>query len=116
MSRLHIRIALLGVLLLPLPLMAVEGAFGDPTRPTSLHESTGVKSKDAGPKWRLHSTRVASNQRTAVINGRSLSVGDSIDGATVADIRSDGVSLHVGGRRVELPLVPQAAQIRKGAN
>lgn len=108
--------ALLAALLLPQPLWAVDGAFGDPTRPSSLHDSSSVKVREAGPRWRLQSIRVASDRRTAVINERSVGVGETVDGATVTAIRSDGVSLQAGGQRVELPLVPQAAQIRKSAN
>ena len=107
---------LLAVCALAAPLLALAegGSLGDPTRPTALNEVVSTKVGDSGPRWRLQSTRVSAERRVAVINGKTLRVGDVVDGATLVDIRSNGVSLHFGRGRVELPLVPQTAQIRKG--
>lgn len=96
---------------------AESGALGDPTRPTALHE---VRAQDRaavkGPRWQLQSTLVAADRRVAVINGRQLRVGESVDGATVVDIRADGVTLQVDRRRMDLRLHPQSTSIRNGAN
>lgn len=98
--------ALAGLALLAAAGLGHAQQLGDPTRPTALDEpeAAGAVAK-AGPRWRLQSTLVADHRRLAVINGRTLAPGDRIDGATVRDVRQDGVTLEVDGRRVELRML-----------
>lgn len=81
---------------------ATAQALGDPTRPTSLAEPEPAQRTGPGPRWRLQSTLVAEDRQLAIINGRTVGPGDRVDGATVRDVRQDGVTLDVEGRRVEL--------------
>jgi hypothetical protein len=78
----------------------------DPTRPTSLAEpEPASRRSESGPRWRLQSTLVADDRRLAIINGRTVGPGDRVDGAMVKDVRQDGVTLDVEGRRIELRLL-----------
>ena len=78
----------------------------DPTRPTSLAEPVpAARRAESGPRWRLQSTLVADDRRLAIINGRTVGPGDRVDGATVRDVRQDGVTLDVEGRRIDLRLL-----------
>lgn len=81
-------------------------ALIDPTRPTPLRaaSSTAETARPAGPRWRLQSTLVARERRVAIINGRAVAQGHRIDGATVQEVRADGVILDVAGQRVDLRL------------
>ncbi len=77
--------------------------LGDPTQPTALDAPEPTERRAAsGPRWRLQSTLVADNRRLAIINGRTVGPGDRIDGALVREVRQEGVTLEVEGRRVEL--------------
>jgi MSHA biogenesis protein MshK len=97
---------LLALLLLGAAGLAPAQQLGDPTRPTALDEPAAAEAAGkAGPRWRLQSTLVADNRRLAVINGRTVAPGDRIDGATVRDVRQEGVTLEVDGRRVELRML-----------
>ena len=93
--------------------VTAQPGIGDPTRPTSLAEPELVQRTQAGPRWRLQSTLVADTRRLAVINGRMVVQGERIDGATVKEVRQEGVTLDVDGRRVELRVVPGAVGIRR---
>lgn len=96
----------LGLALLAAAGLAPAQQLGDPTQPTALDEpaAAGAVVK-AGPRWRLQSTLVADNRRLAIINGRTVAAGDRIDGATVREVRQEGVTLEVDGRRVELRML-----------
>lgn len=97
--------------------VGVAGAqqgLGDPTRPTSLVEPAPVaKAAQSGPRWRLQSTLVAESRRLAVINGRTVAQGDRIDGATVREVRQEGVTLDVDGRQVELRILPGSIGVKR---
>lgn len=98
--------ALLALAVLAAAGLAQAQQLGDPTRPTALDEPEAAgPAVKAGPRWRLQSTLVADHRRLAVINGRTVTSGDRIDGATVRDVRQDGVTLEVDGRRVELRML-----------
>lgn len=114
----HLLAALAAVaMLVAVRAWAEGGALGDPTRPTALNEVTVQdRAVSRAPRWRLQSTLVAADRRIAVINGRQLRLGESVDGATVVDIRAEGVTLQVDRLLMDLRLHPQSASIRKGAN
>jgi len=100
------------LLLAVLPVAAQQG-LGDPTRPTSLAEPAPARAVQSGPRWRLQSTLVADTRRLAVINGRTVSQGDRIDGAVVREVRQEGVTLEVGDQRVELRIVPGSVNVKR---
>lgn len=117
MSSTSLPVAALCALLASGLAFAQGGSLGDPTRPTALNEAPPVRrAGPAEPRWTLHSTLVAPGRQLAVINGRPVRVGDVVEGATVVDIRRDGVTLDNKQGRMELPLHPQTQPIRKGIN
>jgi hypothetical protein len=61
----------------------------------------------------LQSTRVSSWQRVAVISGRTVGVGDAVDGAIVADIRPYEVLLKKDGRETTLRMLPRLDKNQK---
>ena len=52
--------------------------------------------------WKLTAVITAADRRVAVVNGRSLQRGDSVDGFTVRNIFSDRVVLQKAERKVVL--------------
>jgi hypothetical protein len=101
------------LLLLPLAAAAQSG-LGDPTRPTSLSEPDASLPAVQGPRWRLQSTLVANERRLAVINGRTIAQGGRIDGATLVEVRQDGVTLDAQGERINLRLLPASLNVKRG--
>jgi len=92
---------------------AAAQALGDPTRPTSLAEPEPARPAESGPRWRLQSTLVADTRRLAVINGRTVAQGERIDGATLREVRQEGVTLEIEGRRVELRVLQGTADVKR---
>ncbi len=101
-------IGLVLVLFMPAALAADsdggEPSMRDPLRPPSY----GATATEAGADdevrfdasaWRLYSTLVSSERRTAVINGRNVREGGRVGGATVIAIESNAVTLDYRGRR-----------------
>ena len=100
----HGRWLLAGVLLIALP--AAGSALLDPTRPPS--PGRGLSDAPGGSTggWRLDSTLVAPDRRVAVINGKQVSEGETVDGARVIDIHQLEVLIQAPGRRMTLQLLP----------
>jgi hypothetical protein len=83
---------------------SAQPGIGDPTRPTSLSEPDQAAAAPQGPRWRLQSTLIADDRRVAVINGHMIPQGGHIEGATVLEVRPDGVTLDAAGQRIHLRL------------
>ena len=73
----------------------------DPTRPVAVGESENVRNRG------LTSIRINARQRTAVIDGRTVSVGDAVSGGVVQDIRPDEVLIRRGDKVSTLRLMPE---------
>lgn len=87
----------------------------DPTEVTSVARQPSARQEN--PVWVLESTLVAADRRVAVINGRTVEVGDQVQGAKVAQIEVYGVRLRTPGGSVELTLAqadPKSAAGRRG--
>lgn len=77
-------------------------ALDDPTRPTALEvveEQLAERSQ-----WRLQSTLLADTRRLAVINGKTVSEGERVDGARLLQVQADRVTLLFEGERIVLRL------------
>jgi MSHA biogenesis protein MshK len=97
----------LTIIVLLLLVMPVQAAMEDPTRPPSLSGGkavAGVRHKPR-PRWRLSSTLISPQRRSAVIDGRVVVRGDRINGATVISIESGAVRLRAKGREFTLLLL-----------
>lgn len=107
------RLAIFALLLFAGDVTAQSG-LGDPTRPTSLAEPDGARTRAAAqPRWRLQSTLISDDRKVAVINGRTVAPGEQIDGATLLEIRGDGVTLQQDGQKLVLRL-PGRIDVRSG--
>lgn len=99
-----LNLALMCVLLLALP--TTGGVLIDPTRPVSQGRSMPVRPATVQSGWTLNSTLVAPTRRVAVINGKRVSEGESVDGARVIEIRKLDVLIQTTGKRITLQLLP----------
>ncbi|MDT8439247.1 MAG: hypothetical protein RQ729_09600 [Wenzhouxiangellaceae bacterium] len=83
----------------------------DPTRPPDVQGPTRAGERE--PRWQIHSVLVAAERRLAIINGRRVRVGDSIDGATVLAIDAVAVELQHAGRTLRLPVPSHRQPVRE---
>ncbi len=92
-------------------LLAAAGApaasLKDPTRPPEARPAKAQKAARAPLRWRLGSTLVSPQRRAAVINGRVVGVGETINGARVVEILPAKVRLRRKGRDITLVLLKQ---------
>ncbi len=80
-------------------------ALTDPTRPANWHARSDVPlTADADPVGGLILQGVfsAPGQRSAMINGQRVAVGDMVSGATVLLIEKNKVTLSLDGESIEL--------------
>lgn len=66
-------------------------APSDPMRPDVTHHAHATPN---APHWYLSSTLISPQRRLAVVNGRSVSIGDRVDGARVLAILPYAVRLR----------------------
>lgn len=101
------RYALATALLLGL-MMQDAAALEDPMRPPG-NAATPSSSRSV-TRFVLSSTLIARERRSAVINGRSVGVGETVDGARVIEILPAQVRLQHQGRQLTLQLLPVAVK------
>jgi MSHA biogenesis protein MshK len=75
----------------------------DPTRPVMARQAP------AGG-LALQSTFISPSRRVAVINGRTLGLGERVGDAVIADIRPYEVVLNKNGRETRLRMLPRLAK------
>ena len=82
-------------------------AFSDPTQPMghTVTSSHAVPSQPKGPV--LQSTLVSPQRRLAVISGKQVQVGDTVNGAVVTEISQYEVRIKQKGRETTLRLLPK---------
>ncbi len=99
--------ALFTILVALLLTAAPASALDDPMRPPSFDPGGRVGSAPAGPSgFSLTSTLVSPDRRVAVINGRTLAVGERIGGAEIIEILPDRVRIRRGKKESTLTLAP----------
>ncbi len=82
----------------------------DPTMPANLNVKTPyiapviTKKTDSSPKWSLDSTLISPYQMIAIINGKHLTIGDEINGATLVKIDHQRVELLAQNELIVLSL------------
>lgn len=79
----------------------------DPTRPPDARPAKVHKAARQPLRWTLSSTLVSPQRRTAVINGRLVGVGETVNGARVVEILPSKVRLRRKGRDITLVLLKQ---------
>lgn len=82
----------------------------DPTRPAGVGDMENVRTQG------LTAIRITTVSRYAVIDGKTVSVGDVVDGGVVSDIRPEEVILKRGAQFSTLRLMPELKKFpHKGA-
>jgi MSHA biogenesis protein MshK len=92
------------VLLLGAPARAGD-ALPDPTRP-ELAPAAASQPAAAAERFELRAVLVGGARRVAVINGRAVEVGDSVDGAEVLAIDAGRVRIRTPDGERALALAP----------
>lgn len=86
------------------------GQFADPTRPVdAAPEFAGSADARASHGPVLQSTVVSPARTVAVIDGKTVGVGDKVNGGTIVAIRPYEVQINKAGREVTLRLVQKFA-------
>ena len=87
------------------PLQA-DGAelLRDPTRPYSVRSFVSA----GAATFNVTAIFVSQKRRVAIVNGRRVTEGDQVDGATVVEIRKDGLRLNLDGKALTTRLLPAA--------
>jgi len=85
----------------------------DPTRPGSYNEKTERSEMSLDKQFKLHSVLISSTRRVAIINEKSVEVGDQVSGAVVRRIDKNHVELDKQGARFSLNLMRNDFKQRK---
>jgi hypothetical protein len=73
-----------------------DGFLRDPTRPYKASESFTA----ASPRFAVNAIIVSADRRVAIVNGRRVGVGGSVDGAKVISIEKGQLVLEKNGKRI----------------
>lgn len=86
--------------------LAAEGDIKDPMQPTWLRGDSTATETQRAPRQRfsVDTIVVSPERRVAIINGRSVGVGEWISGARVTKIDPDRVTLELDGVRFTIAL------------
>ncbi|MDH3326504.1 MAG: hypothetical protein OEM38_07295 [Gammaproteobacteria bacterium] len=86
-------------------------AMTDPTKPdysdsSSQRKSKAAKTKTKSPlsKLSLQQTLISNRRKNAIINGKTMGIGEKIYGAKLVKINSNNVELIYNGKRFTLNL------------
>lgn len=85
----------------------------DPTKPGRFVTQLAVSTASLVKQFKLHSVLISSQRRVAVINEKSVRVGDSVNGATVQKIEKNRVFLNKQGSQFSLTLTESDFKQRK---
>ena len=108
-ARFKLKVLVGAVLALTIAATLNAGELQDPTRPSFLGAGLGAVTADetkAAPSLVLTAIRLSPTRRSAMINDRSIKVGERIGDARVVAIDRDGVRLQRGTEQVTLRLLP----------
>jgi hypothetical protein len=78
--------------------------LNDPTRPPVATAGEAPREVGKPLTWRLTSTIIGPRHQVAVINGRAVRAGETIDGAVLVGVAPGGALLQHGDRRIHLKL------------
>jgi len=95
---------------------AIADALSDPTRPATYSAPAGgggAKAERAYGGPVLQSTMVSPLRKRAVIDGKTVAVGDKVADAQIVDIRPYEVILRRGAQQTSLRLMPKLGKETK---
>ena len=82
-----------------------DGLLRDPTRPYTASERTAT----VAPRFVVNAIIVSRERRVAIVNGRRVGIGGSVDNATVISIEKEKLILEMNGKR-------QTVRLHSGAS
>ena len=82
----------------------------DPTRPYSATPVAATRTPAKAAAFRVTAILVSQKRRVAIVNGRRVSEGDQVDGATVIEILADGLRLNLRGKEFTTRLLPDGVR------
>jgi hypothetical protein len=86
--------------------MRADADLPDPTRPADY--SVAISVKQAAPKtraeYKLNAVRISVDDRSAIVNGRLVRVGDEIGKAKVKEINIQNIVLDYERKMMTVPL------------
>jgi len=85
----------------------------DPTRPGNFMLQSNASDAQLSQHFQLHSVLISSQRRVAIINDKSVEVGDWVDGASVKSINKNRVELVKQGSRFSVVLTENDFKQRK---
>lgn len=103
-------ILLIGLLFLS----AIIFANRDPTRPPDAYLNRESQSTTNTKSLTLNAIVISKSRRVAIIDGKTVKVGDTIQNKKVIKIESDHVYLEDGNLQIDLPLFSQDVINTKG--
>ena len=103
-SHLYALATLLSLVILASGTAYADEALRDPTRPYAPIKGPRASS----PGFVVNAIIISPERRVAIVNGRRLAVGGSLDGATVMAIEKDHLILETGGKRIRAELNKRA--------
>lgn len=83
-----------------------DGLLRDPTRPYTATERKAA----AAPRYIVSAIIVSSDRRVAIVNGQRVSVGGSVDNATVVSIEKQKLVLETNGKQMTIGLADGTAR------
>jgi MSHA biogenesis protein MshK len=78
----------------------VQAALPDPTEPWHTAAAGTVATAASPAPYQLHAILIGAGRRQAIINGRLLHEGETLDGLRVRAIRAEGVQVE-GSQGIE---------------
>lgn len=87
---------------------AAPGTLMDPMRPSTAEpEGKSTGKKPAGVNgFQLSAIRITREQRSAIVNGKSVRVGEHLGSARITAIQANSITLQQGGKTVTVSLLP----------
>lgn len=107
-------------IILLIPLTVGAETLPDPTRPYGYGEIPPVVILEPDlPReqinWRLTAIRIAPQDKTAILNGRLVRVGDMVDGAVIVEINPAAVLIDFEDKRIRIDLLKVNIKKNKAA-
>jgi len=100
-----LRLIKTSVFILALSPFILQAQFDDPTLPPSF-SNVAIQDEEINTAWVLSSVLVSPQRKVAIINGKSVQVGDVLDGANIQSINATNVKLKHRGEIILLELHP----------
>jgi hypothetical protein len=109
--------SLFAVTLLMLPLSIRAEVLPDPTRPAAFQTATVIQDLPAELiDWTVSAIRISARDRSAIVNGRIVRIGETIGPARILEIQPAQVLLDYDNKRLAVKLFSDTTMRKPVAN